>query len=78
MVGRGRDILERTLGKEGWQKQVEAMKDEKARFFSLSSADQGAVCMSEQERIPFQEALRLVREEETRDKQRRSEDPGNG
>jgi hypothetical protein len=33
---RGRPILEDAFGKEGWQKRVEVMKAEKARWWSLS------------------------------------------
>jgi hypothetical protein len=76
MVSRGRGILERTLGKEGWQRQIRTMKAEKERYFTLSEEERDALHRSEWERIPFEEALRCVKEE-ARLKQQRPRDTGN-
>lgn len=39
MVKRGRKVLEGVLGKEGWQKQIEAMKADAEEFRNLSSTE---------------------------------------
>ncbi len=40
MVNRGREILEKAFGEEGWQERVESMKAEKASWRSLSKEEQ--------------------------------------
>ena len=42
MVERGRRILERALGEEGWRTQIEAMRSEAQRWFSLTEAEREA------------------------------------
>ncbi len=64
MVATGRLVLEGAFGKEGWQDRVRAMKAEKARWQSLSPADQEKE--HEVERyalewgIPLEEARRQI------------------
>jgi hypothetical protein len=64
MVRRGRLILERTLGKEGWQRQIQDMKAEAERWRSLSDVEQNAEGMAEYLEIPYAEALRRAEEED--------------
>jgi hypothetical protein len=39
MIKRGRNILEGALGKEGWQKQLEAMKADAEEFRNVNSIE---------------------------------------
>jgi hypothetical protein len=64
MANRGRSLLERALGKEGWQQHIEAMRTEARRWEALSEAEQEAEAMVETLGIPYEEALRSSREEE--------------
>jgi hypothetical protein len=73
MVNRGRSLLERTLGKEGWQDHIEAMKAEAKRWKALSEIEQIAEGVSESLGIPYEEALRSEKEEAGRRQERRSE-----
>ena len=76
MVKRGRSVLERALGKEGWQEQIGNMKAEAKRRRSLSQVERDAEDISEFLRIPYEEALQRAKEDEAR---RRSKDkPENG
>jgi hypothetical protein len=73
MVNRGRSLLERTLGKEGWQDHIEAMKAEAKRWKALGEIEQSAEGMSESLGIPYEEALRIEKEQAGRRQERRSE-----
>jgi hypothetical protein len=72
MVNRGRSLLERTLGKEGWQDHIEAMKAEAKRWKALGEIEQSAEGMSEHLGIPYEEALRIEKEDAARWEARRS------
>lgn len=47
MVERGKRILERAFGKEGWDKQVKKMKDQKAGWQSLSHEERDKIIREE-------------------------------
>jgi hypothetical protein len=64
MVARGREILERALGKEGWLRQAEAMRIEAERWLSLTDAEREAELEVDALGVPYEEALRRAREEE--------------
>jgi hypothetical protein len=72
MVKRGRAILERALGKEGWQQHIKAMKAEGARWKALSEVEQEAESISEHLGIPYEEALQSAIEDAARWEARRS------
>jgi hypothetical protein len=72
MVKRGRAILERALGKEGWQQHIKAMKAEGARWKALSEVEQEAESISEHLGIPYEEALRGAKDDAARWEARRS------
>jgi hypothetical protein len=72
MVNRGRAILERALGKEGWQQHIKTMKAEAKRWNALSEVEQEAESVSEHLRIPYEEALRSAKEDAARRQTRRS------
>lgn len=63
MVLRGRSILERTLGKEGWREHIEAMRAEAKRWSSLSEVEEAAEGMVESLEYPYEEALRIAEEQ---------------
>jgi hypothetical protein len=64
MVRRGRLILVKALGEEGWQQQIQDMKAEAERWRSLSDVEQNAEGIAEHLGIPYAEALRHAEEEE--------------
>jgi hypothetical protein len=64
MVARGRKILERALGKEGWRRLAEAMRTEAERWLSLTDAEREAELEVDALGVPYEEALRRAREEE--------------
>lgn len=70
MVGRGRDILKRALGEEGWWSQVEAMRAEAERWLSLSGTQREAEAQAEALGIPYEEALKRSRKDEARARER--------
>lgn len=61
----------RALGKEGWQRQIQAMKDDARRWRSLSEVEQNAEGMAEYLGIPYAEALQRAKEEEAYFEERR-------
>jgi transposase len=65
-IERGRRILEAAFGKEGWQRQAQAMKTEKAQRQSLSEEEQHVEWLAETLAlyldVPLQELLTPVRE----------------
>jgi hypothetical protein len=73
MVKRGRSILERVLGKRGWQKQIEAMRAEAERWNSLTDVEKDAEDTAEALGMPYEEALRSAREDDAYFKRRRAE-----
>lgn len=72
MVNRGRSLLKRALGKEGWQEHIKAMKAEAKRWNALDEIEQSAESMSEHSGIPYEEALRIEKEEAARMQERRT------
>ncbi len=58
MVRRGRAILVRALGEEGWRRQAEAMRAEAARWRSLSEAQREAEMEAESFGAPYEEPFR--------------------
>jgi hypothetical protein len=56
MSKRGRKMLESALGKEGWRKQVAAMKAEAKRWQKLSSEEQSIEMWAERDDITVEEA----------------------
>jgi hypothetical protein len=73
MVNRGRSLLVRALGKEGWQQHIEATRAEARRWESLSEAEQAAEDVVEALGIPYEEALRSEKKEAARMREGRSE-----
>jgi hypothetical protein len=64
MVLRGRDILERAWGKDGWRKEAEAMKAEAARWYSLTPEERIVEECAELLGVSPQEARRMLLDEE--------------
>src|SRR5215204_1783302 len=64
MVARGRDILERAWGKDGWRKQAEAMKAEVARWYALTPIERVVEECAELLGVSPQEAQRMLADEE--------------
>jgi hypothetical protein len=64
MVSRGRNILERALGKEGWRKHIDTMRAEARRWNGLSNLEQCAESMAEVMGMPYEEAKRICEEED--------------
>jgi hypothetical protein len=64
MVARGRDILERAWGKDGWRKKAEAMKAEAARWYALTLIERVVEECAELLGVSPQEALRFLEDEE--------------
>lgn len=60
MVLRGRRVLERALGAEGWRKQVETMRAEAKRWRSMSEPEREAELEAEALGIPPEEAQRCL------------------
>ncbi len=58
MVRRGRRILEKALGVEGWRTQAEAMRIEAGRWSSLSEEEREAEMEAEALRVPYEEPFR--------------------
>ncbi|WP_143527466.1 sigma-70 region 4 domain-containing protein [Rubrobacter xylanophilus] len=75
MVGRGRRFLKMGLGEEGWQGQVEAMKEEAKRRRGMSEVEREAEDLAEAFGIPYEEALKHVEEEREQNRERK-EEPG--
>jgi hypothetical protein len=65
-VMRGRSMLERALGKEGWQEHIETMKIEAKRRRSLSLVERNAEDMVERWGIPYEKALERAEEIQAR------------
>jgi hypothetical protein len=63
MVSRGRNILERTLGKDGWQKHIDAMRTEAKRWNALTELEQCAEDTAKSLGMPYEEAQRICEEE---------------
>ena len=69
MIKRGQQLLEDTLGKDGWRKQIEAMKANRKLFCNLNPSQQRQYLtlvrdgMTEEEARQY--ALRFGREEDT-------------
>jgi hypothetical protein len=70
MVVRGRNILDRTLGKDGWRKHIEAMRTEAKRWNALSDLEQCAEDLAEGLGMPYEEAQRICIEEDKRREER--------
>jgi len=66
MVKRGRRLLERALGKEGWQSHIGTMKAEAKRRHALSQVERDAEDTAESLGIPYEEALQRAQEEQAR------------
>jgi hypothetical protein len=64
MVARGRDILERAWGKDGWRKQAEAMKAEATRWYALTPLERVVEECGELLGVSPQEAQRMLEDEE--------------
>jgi hypothetical protein len=64
MVDRGRDILERACGKDGWREKAEAMKAEAARWYSLTPEERVVEECAELLGVSPQEAQRMLLDEE--------------
>jgi hypothetical protein len=64
MVLRGRDILERAWGKDGWREKAEAMKAEAARWYSLTPEERVVEECAELLGVSLQEARRMLLDEE--------------
>jgi hypothetical protein len=64
MVARGRDILQRAWGKDGWRKQAEAMKAEAARWYALTPLERVVEECAELLGVSPQEARRILEDEE--------------
>ena len=64
MVSRGRNILERALGKEGWQRHIDTMRAEAKRWNELSNLEQCAEDTARVLRMPYEEAKRICEEED--------------
>jgi hypothetical protein len=56
MIKRGKKMLGSALGKEGWRKQVEAMKAEAKRWQELSAEEQTIEMLAEQDDVTVEEA----------------------
>ena len=63
MVRRGRSALLAALGEEGWQAQVQAMKDEAKRWHSRSEIQRRAELEAEALGVPYDEVLKRLEEE---------------
>jgi hypothetical protein len=70
MVGRGRNILERALGKGAWQEHIDAMRAEAKRWKMLTDVEQSAEDLAEGLGMPYEEAYRICKEEDMRRKER--------
>ncbi len=66
MVRRGRRILEKALGVEGWRTQAEVMRVEAERWSSLSEEEQEAEMEAEALGVPYEEPFRHTGEETRR------------
>ena len=66
MVGRGRRALVAALGEEGWQAQVQAMKDEAQRWRSRSEIERRGELEAEAFGVPYDEVLGRLEEESRR------------
>ncbi len=62
MAERGRKLLEGALGKEGWQKRIEAMKADAKWFRGLSSTQQAIYSQLERENMTEEEARQYIAE----------------
>jgi len=64
MVVRGRDILERAWGKDGWRKKAEAMKAEASQWYALTPIERVVEECAELLGVSPQEAQRILEDEE--------------
>jgi hypothetical protein len=64
MVARGKDILERAWGRDGWRKKAEAMKAEAARWYALTPLERVVEECAELLGVSPQEAQRILEDEE--------------
>ena len=64
MVLRGRDLLERAWGKDGWREKAEAMKAEAARWYSLTPEERIVEECAELLGVSSQEARRMLLDDE--------------
>ena len=64
MVVRGRGILERAWGKDGWRKKAESMKAEAARWYALTPEERVVEECAELLGVSPQEARRMLESEE--------------
>jgi hypothetical protein len=62
MVRRGRSALVAALGEEGWQAQVQAMKDEAQRWHSTSEIQRRAELQAEALGVPYEQVLEHLEE----------------
>lgn len=60
---RGREFLEKALGKEGWKKQIEAMRAEVVWWRSLSKEERGVVRRAEEKGSTLEERREELEEE---------------
>ena len=70
MVSRGRNILERALGKGGWQEHIDAMRTEAKRWKMLTDVEQCAEDWANIPGMPYEEAYRICEEDHKQDKER--------
>jgi hypothetical protein len=74
MVSRGRKIIFLAIGKDGWRRHIEAMRVEAKRWNSLSGVEQEAEGFVESLGLPYEEALRIAEEENSRTPRLKAED----
>jgi hypothetical protein len=74
MVSRGRKIIFLAIGKDGWRRHIEAMRAEAKRWNSLSDVEQEAEGFVEYLGLPYEEALRIAEEENSRTPRLKAED----
>jgi hypothetical protein len=74
MVSRGRKIIFLAIGKDGWRRQIEDMRAEAKRWNSLSDVEQEAEGFVEYLGLPYEEALRIAEEENSRIQRLKAED----
>jgi hypothetical protein len=67
MVARGRDILERAWGRDGWRKKAEALKAEAARWYALTPIERVVEECAELLGVSPKEARRMLEDEEVDD-----------
>lgn len=60
MVERGRDLLEKALGKTGWQEQIDVMKSDGEWFRNLNAAQKAIYSLLDRDNMTDEEARRYV------------------